>query len=267
MLDQALITFSFDDGRLDNYQYAQPILEKYHLPATFNITTAYVERCMTTDLPTDVPAMEVDMVRELHRQPLFEIAGHGYYHFNDPKNICKGVARLNEILGTKQLTLFGNGFASPGTDLEMAVWRAIKSVGNDVAYARLSLRYKSYARLKTFLRKLSRLCKWPILYRLAYQDTLMDSVEDDLIYSVPVLSSTSVGQLTSVLAYAIKHHQACVLMLHSIVPPNHVHDNWDYESDKFEKLCAWIARKQQQGSLLPTTTMDIYQRLKATKHV
>ena len=42
-MDKAYISFSFDDGRIDNYTKAYPILKKHNLPATFNITTGYIE--------------------------------------------------------------------------------------------------------------------------------------------------------------------------------------------------------------------------------
>ena len=42
-MEKAIIAFSFDDGRLDNYTNAYPILKKHHLPATFNITSGYIK--------------------------------------------------------------------------------------------------------------------------------------------------------------------------------------------------------------------------------
>lgn len=41
-MERALINFSFDDGRRDNFDIAYPILKHYDCPATFNITTGYI---------------------------------------------------------------------------------------------------------------------------------------------------------------------------------------------------------------------------------
>ena len=41
-LQKCLVSLSFDDGRIDNYTMAYPILKKIDLPATFNITMGYV---------------------------------------------------------------------------------------------------------------------------------------------------------------------------------------------------------------------------------
>lgn len=262
-MEKAFVSFSFDDGRIDNYSIAYPILKHYQLPATFNITTGYVEGKFQKGRLTYADAMNMQMVAELFRDPLMEIAGHGYWHMNTVEDIVQGVTELKRHLNASDGTI--NGFASPGTGLTMGYYREHQQelVGHGIEYVRLSLRYLSNTRIKTFIRKLSRVLPFPVLYRLAYQDTLMDTVENGIVYSVPVLSSISFAQLKSLISYAIKHKKACILMLHSIVEDGKVRDNWDYEKSKLESLCNYLSVIQQHGQLEVVTSQKVYELLRS----
>lgn len=128
-MNECLISLSFDDGRLDNYTTALPILRKYGLPATFNITTGYVKDREKYGAPTDVAPMTMDMVCEIFNDDNYEIAGHGMRHKNDKEDIMDGLTNLKSLLGAESLTPQGDGFASPGTGLEMAVWQKVHLTG------------------------------------------------------------------------------------------------------------------------------------------
>lgn len=262
-MQNAYISLSFDDGRIDNHSVAYPILKKYNLPATFNITTGYVEGKFDKGRLTNAAPMTVDMVKELYDDTLMEIAGHGYWHSNTVEDITHGITTLRTYLGDAAKKRI-RGFASPGTNLSLDYYHAnkqeLKAQGID--YVRLSLRYKRFPLLKTYIRKASRVVSLPWLYRLAYQDTLMDSITDDILYSIPVLSCISVGELKAVINYAVKKRQACVLMLHSIVADDSITDNWDYPASQFDKLCSFLANMQQQDKLQVLTSNDVYHRLK-----
>ena len=259
-LEKGCISLSFDDGREDSYTIAYPLLKTYNIPATFNITTGYVLK--KGGNPTDVPAMTEQMVQEMFNCPLFEIAGHGYYHRNDIEDISRGISGLKEMLHVEMLTPDGDGFASPGTGLQREIWSKLGEGEQDIKYARVSLRYLGHPRLKTFVRKASRLLRWPILYRIAYQDTMMNSIKDGLLYSVPVLSSITNDELESLVEYASTHKQALVLMFHSIVPKERMHDNWDFEDAKFKNLLLFLNGMRAKGKLDILTSMELTKKLK-----
>lgn len=40
---EAIVTFSFDDGRIDNYKVVKEILLPNNIPATINIATGYID--------------------------------------------------------------------------------------------------------------------------------------------------------------------------------------------------------------------------------
>jgi len=44
MLPKRAVIVTFDDGYLDNYVHAFPVLRKYQIPATVNLTTGYIEK-------------------------------------------------------------------------------------------------------------------------------------------------------------------------------------------------------------------------------
>lgn len=262
-MEKALIAFSFDDGRLDNYTIARPILKKYRLPATFNITTDYIRNRIDREFFQFPEPMTVQMVREIFSDGLFEIAGHGCQHINTREDIVKGIEDLRLMLGTDMLTANGNGFASPGSDLTESMHKEMRTVfdANNIKYVRISCRYNSFKSLKVYCRKISRIVKWPWLYRIAYQDTLMDRAEEGVIYSIPVLSSVTPSQLLSVVKLAVKQKKACVLMFHSILPKTSIRNTWDYPSESFEKLCQQLSTMQEKDLLTVLPVMNVYTSL------
>ena len=97
-MNKAYISFSFDDGRIDNYTIVYPLLKKYNLPATFNITTAYVEGKINKETLTYANPMDVEMVKKINDDSMMEIAGHGYWHRNTIDDIVHGVRILRKDL-------------------------------------------------------------------------------------------------------------------------------------------------------------------------
>lgn len=263
-MERAVIAFSFDDGRLDNYTNAHPILKKYHLPATFNITSGYIKNEIDREFFKFPLPMTESMVQELYADGHYEIAGHGCKHINTVEDIVTGIQDLCQMLHTEQLTGEGNGFASPGSDLTKEMYNGMKSVldANHFCYVRISCRYKSHSKLKRYLRKASRIVKWPWIYKVAYQDTLMDKVEDNILYSIPVLSSVTTKQMKAVIQAAIEQKKVCVLMFHSIIPRESIRNSWDYPTDSFESICKLLSGYQEKKQLEVTTVMSAYSLLK-----
>ena len=263
-MQQALIGLSFDDGRADAFLYGYPILKKYKLPATFNITTGFVKGECRDFVNNWVEPMTINMVKELYADPEVEIAGHGYNHQNDINDIQQGIDELCKILGTENLCKDTNGFASPGSGLTSEVFQQMKHAANvhPISYARMSLRNQTNTMFKTISRKISRIIPAPFFYRYAYQDTLMDAAPNGVLYSIPVLSSVTVNQLKAILYETIKTKKACILMFHSIVEKGNARDNWEYEVDKFNALCHFLKDKQDEGLLRVETSLNIVQQFK-----
>ena len=179
MKKKALFGFSFDDGRIDQFTIAYPILKKHGLCATFNITTSYIENKPTKWPFTDVAPMTLDMLRQLHADPQMEIASHGYWHHNASDNLLHGIKSLCEMLQVNHLYKNSNGIALTGNTVYPTDEKALlnNDSGIPVAYIRHSIRRPIPFLPKMLARKIDRVVPTPALYRYAMRDSLMQPIE------------------------------------------------------------------------------------------
>ena len=67
-----VVALSFDDGFLDNYQYAYPLLKKYNAKATIYLATKI----------QGIDALNVEQIREMSSSGLIEFGAHTQHHVN-----------------------------------------------------------------------------------------------------------------------------------------------------------------------------------------
>lgn len=132
------LSITFDDGYLDNYEVAAPILKKHGLPATFFVTTGFVNSnsipFWDKELPRQPGWMSWEQVRDLSRQG-FDIGAHTHSHLDMAASPLEQVETelqqskhiLEAELG-KPVDLFVYPFGGPTQINEHAIER-VKAAG------------------------------------------------------------------------------------------------------------------------------------------
>lgn len=257
--EKGIVCLSFDDGRGDNRCIAEKILLPMSIPATFNITTGYVDgSCSPADRPSIKKPMTIDDVRWIAEHNIFEIAMHGDEHKNTLEDIMKCRNKLATWLSLKNDDTLG--FASPGTGLNIKAMseKEKNTLFANTTYIRLSLRLKRFATLRVVSRKLARILHIPILYKLAYSDTMLDIHDTKMFYSVPVLKTTTTQEIRSMVSAGKRKGKAVILMFHSICEDTCNDDNWTWKQQRFINICRFICREREEGNINVLKVSDLY---------
>ena len=182
----AAVNLSFDDGRADNAVLFDELLIPARIPMSLNIATGYLDgTCPAATRPTEKAPMSVEDLQRFAANPLVEIAMHGDAHLNTEEDILRGEAKLRTWLHLEQSIPLG--FASPNSGMDLSFFRspAGEALRERVAYLRTGPRISSQKALRLFCRKVGRVIHLPLLYRIAYHDTIMTERDGKILYSVP----------------------------------------------------------------------------------
>lgn len=233
------VVLSFDDGRLDTFEYAVPHIVKNSLTATVNIATDFIERPerYVNFSSAMNEAMTIQMIKKTSLAGI-EIAGHGHQHINDKNDVLTGLARL------KQWKIDGDlyGFASPFSEITLNNHSEIRSMITDgeVAYIRSgiqvrreSILYKmTYLVMEVFHSK-------RLFYMLNKKNVEVNKKNSLFFTGVSVNCNTTLLQI-EYLINKMPDNSQLVLILHSVLPKSHPgygKDKWYIDESMFEKLC------------------------------
>lgn len=241
MKSKCNIALSFDDGRKDNYQNVKDILLQNDLTATFNITTAYIEKSISKDnTPCENEPMSVNEVVELSELG-FEIAAHGHNHLNTIEDIKQGVGILKGWLNLNDTDKIG--FASPCSqaDANQILQSQAEYDEMSIDYVRLGVRNSDTLATK-IKRKIAYYTGSKSLFIDVFKDSLLIEEDKYILYSIPILHNTSVAQVKAIIEHSVNANQDCILMLHSIVDTDsaYYNDTWSWDVNRFRQLCGFL---------------------------
>jgi len=252
------VCLSVDDGAEDSYTYIFPLLQKYGMPASFNIITDCVTGKM--EMPdVGLKAMSREQLAEMAQSPLIEIACHGAEHTNETEGIRRGRRELLNMLGMPENTRIG--FASPESRLDCRSVSAQQKEWEKTgfAYVRTGPRLRTLKLLRKAARRLSQGFHPGWLYVFAYNDTLMEETERFALSAVPVMHETTVSQVKALIRHAEKAEKNVILMLHRVKETEEemYGDPWTWDLGKMEELMQFLAEDQKAGKLRVKTVKEL----------
>lgn len=247
--EKGIAVISVDDGSADNYRLYR-LLKEYGIPATFNIVTARIG---------EEGYLTLEQLREIHNDPLMEIACHGHTHKNSDEDILLGNKHLFEWLGEGDGKI---GFASPGSDMKqdfVAQNEAhLREMG--LLYVRSATNFKPSPRHLELMEALKAQNAAEKVLRNVSQ--LIYRFDGMFIPSAVVHNYTLPEDLMSLADLAATERACLVFMLHRVKKQGEpAWDNtWSYDLDKTEAFLKYLKQMQDRGELTLLTTRAAYEK-------
>lgn len=252
--EKGIITISVDDGRKDAYRLAKEVLPKYNIPATFNITTAFVDKNNTGN----TGSITLNELEEMYKNPLVEIAGHGHAHKNDDDDIIHGRELLYKWLDIKDETI---GFASPGSGLKN---NHIKENANKLRdmgylYIRSGISVEeptaSHEKVKEQIKDTA-----VSDYVIKNVNQLSYGFDSMCVNSVIVFNYTSVEELKQLVDVAASEKACLTFMFHGITKDGEADPEnlWCFSFDKFLQFAEYLSQKRDNGEIEVLTTKEAF---------
>ena len=240
------ILLSFDDGRKDNYMMAKQILEPLSIPATFNITAGYIQKKIKKeDMPSMHEPMDIEDLKDLANNELFEIAGHGYKHNNDIENLIEGVKVLRNILPEKYKSKMGIVSPSSRFDVNIIEGCIDKFKKNNIVYLRTGKRSNKLLVItlaKRVIRKINKYLHIPLIYSWIYNESFIKKEDNFIVYSIGIYKYNKLKEVKKIIQNAIKRDKSYIFTFHSILKPGEdfYEDLYTWDYNDFYELCIFL---------------------------
>lgn len=234
------VILSFDDGRSDTYINAVPIMDKYSIIATINVTTDFVlhPESNYSFKSADNKAMTIDQVLELYKKG-YEIASHGNKHINDPDDVKESLDILHNW-GVSNVY----GFASPSSEVTENNYKDFAYLidNGSLKYIRSGTQTRREGIFYAAITVFNRVFRSRKIFSFLNKRNLMNINQlPILLKTVAITRYTTVDQITSFLE-KIHDNEIAILMFHSILTQSpQIKDSWYWLSKDFDKLCQWLS--------------------------
>lgn len=243
------IVFTFDDGRLDNYEIAYPIMAKYHFCGTVYLTSGYIDSSWdgaSATFKSSEAALSWDQIQLLGEEG-WEIGLHGDQH----KTNCKDWGDALRKMDAHHKELVSIGCSYPNSKVEQGTVDEIL----DSEYGR-RIKYIRGGRVRNTKTLSSRLLY--IMYRFFKMQYAFNRFNREAVFrkeelacrqfrmrlpSVVVRYEDDPQQILRFISQ-LPEESAVILMFHSILPENHRRygvDPWNWSMKRFEILCKEIS--------------------------
>lgn len=251
------ISFTFDDGRKDNYTIAYPIMRRYNLVGTLFCTTGYIDGTWknSNSWKSAQGAVSVEEICQLH-QAGWEIGLHGDKHTTSLEDVKISYHKLVSW-GFNNNNTFG--FSVPNSSVSEETLNKIvhQCLGKEISYIRTGRRINTKTISAKFLFGMYRYLGFQWAYNQFNNQNLnsLNFVQPVPIYCVVVKWADKVRMIEKFIEQ-MPNDTWLVLMFHSILPENHSlygSDPWNWSENKFDDFCKYLAnqRKSHNVEVLP----------------
>jgi peptidoglycan/xylan/chitin deacetylase (PgdA/CDA1 family) len=138
------VAITFDDGHVDNYEFALPLLVEHRMPATFYVTTGYIDRdpavvarfaSIRRVTSSEIEPLSWEQLREFAAAGM-EIGAHTFSHPNLaqlpperlPYEVARPKAKIEERLG-REVVSFAYPFGQLNLHVNRAAIAAVQAAG------------------------------------------------------------------------------------------------------------------------------------------
>lgn len=240
------IVLSFDDAREDFYTRAYPLISKYGVTATLNVTSGFIVNPQRFNFFSgNNKPMTPAQIIEVNKSGV-EIACHGSMHLNTEEDLRKNIKELNEFgIDTKEI-----GFASPTSFLtqknknDHGIWDMI--INEEISYIRTGTQIIREGYFYTLISIIDKYIHSSILFKILNKNNVIKSRYSKFFPSVTIFSYTKNSQI-EYLINSIPDESSLILMFHSILcktDTGYGKDKFYWDQTNFLKLLKFLKSNQ-----------------------